>query len=270
MRLLAYRPLIVACGAALIGLAGCRQSSATRNTEQFIPVAKGTRVHVTLSTGHISVAAGRLGMVSIKTYRKVRAVWSAGSKLKHIKVQATKKAGLLSIVGKSPPSDGGKKYHMHLKITVPPSTHLVLKTDNGHIKLTNLLGDVEAITKRGELRGRGVTGWVTLSTGEGNIALRGAPRRFQLRTKLGDVKLWLRPETQLVGACEARTESGALSLFASAKLHAQVRAEAKGGELHSAFPVESKKPHWLQVRLGRGGPPISLFCRKGSLRLEKW
>lgn len=249
---------------------GCKQSSATRSTEQFIPVAKGTRVHVTVTTGYISVAAGRKGMVSLKTFRKVRAIWSADSKLKHIKVHAAKKKRQLNIVGKSPPSTGGTKYHMHLRITVPPSTHLVLKTDNGHINLTNLLGDVQATTKRGELRARGVTGRVTLTTGEGNITLRGAPGRFNLRTRLGDVNLWLRPETQLFGKSGARTESGALTLHASAKLHAHVTARAKGGEIKSAFPIEEKKPHWARVLLSGGGPPISLFCQNGSLHLKKW
>jgi hypothetical protein len=262
--------LLVVCAAALLWLAGCKGSSATRRTEQFIPVVKGTRVEVTISIGYISVAAGRTGMVSLKIFRKVRAVWNAEDKLKHIKVHVKKENKLLRVIGKSPPSKGGKKYHMHLYLTVPPSTHLVLRTDDGHIKLNNLLGDVQSTTKRGELRARGVTGQVTLTTGEGNITLRGAPRRFQLRTRLGDVKLWLRPETQLVGKNEARTESGTLILVASPRLHATVTAEAKGGEIHSAFPLEGKKPHWVQARLGRGGPRISLFCHKGSLHLKKW
>jgi len=270
MRAFVFTSLLIATGATLLGPAGCKQTVAIRRTEQFIPVAKGARVQVTSSTGHISVAAGRTGMVSIKTYRRVRAVWSAENKLKHIKVTATKEKGLLRIVAESPPSKSSKQYHTHLRITVPPTTNLVLKTRKGHINLTNLRGDIEATTKRGELRGRGVTGQVTLWTGEGNIILRGAPRRFHFRTNLGDVRLWLRPETQLVGKSEARTKSGALTLHASTKLNALITAEAKGGEVHSAFPVESKKPHGLRVRLGRGGPSISLFCHAGGLRLEKW
>jgi len=270
MRLLVPRTLLVVCATAGFALAGCKGSVATRRTEQFIPVAKSTQVHVTVSTGYISVAAGRKGMVSLKVLRKVRAVWSADSKLKHIKVHVTKKKGLLSIVGKSPSSKGGKKYHMHLRITVPPSTHLVLKTGDGHINLTNVRGNIVATAKRGEMRARGVTGQVTLTTNEGNITLRGAPRRFGLRTRLGEVNLWLRPETQLVGKSEARTESGALTLHASTKLHALITAEAKTDEIKSAFPLEATKPHWARARLGRGAPPISLFCQKGILHLKKW
>jgi Toastrack DUF4097 len=270
MQLLAPRSLFVACITAGFALAGCKHSVATRRTEQFIPVAKGTQVHVSVTTGYISVAAGRKGMVSLKVFRKVRAVWSSDSKLKLIEVDATKKNGLLSIVGKSPSSEGGKKFHMHLRITVPPSTNLVLKTGHGHINLTNLRGDIVATAKRGEMRARGVTGRVTLTTNEGNISLRGAPLRFGLRTRLGDVNLWLRPETQLVEKSEARTESGALTLTASTKLHALITAEAKGDKIQSAFPLTAKKPHWAQARLGRGAPPISLFCHKGSLHLKKW
>jgi len=262
--------MITACAAVLLLLSGCKQSSATRHTEQFIPVTRSTRVEVTVTTGYISVAAGRTGMVSLKTFRKVRSMWNAEAKLKHIQVQATKKDGVLSIVGKNPPSDSSQKYHMHLTVTVPPSTPLVLKTHHGHINLTNLLGDVQASTKRGELTARGITGRLTLTTGEGNITLRGAPRQFTLRTRLGDVKIWLRPETQLVGKNEASTESGALTLHASTKLQALVTARATAGTIESAFPRESKRPQWAQMRLGRGGPPISLSCHKGNLRLKKW
>lgn len=272
---LTFRSLLVSCATALLAMNGCKVSVAKRNTEQFIPVAKGTRVEVDISTanrstGNISVEAGRLGMVSLRTYRKALAVWSAEAKLKNITVKATKDKGLLRIVGKSPASDSSQKYRMHLKLTVPPKTHLVLKTGNGHIKLNNLRGDVKATTQRGELRARAVTGRVILSTGEGNITLRGAPRQFQVRTRLGEVQVWLRPETQLTGKNEARTEAGALTLHASTKLNALVTAQAKGGAIKSVFPTAGKKKHWAQVRLGRGGPTISLFCQKGSLQLKKW
>lgn len=270
MRVPVKRMLTLACGATLLGMTGCKQSVAVRHTEQFIPVAKGTRVEVTISTGFITVEAGRTGMVSINTRRKVRALWRAESKLGDIKVRATKKSGLLVIEGKAPPNTGSKKYHMHLKLTVPPSTPLVLKTNNGHIHLTNLRGDIQAQTKSGELRGRGLTGRLTLSTDEGNIILRGAPRQFQLNTRLGEVRLWLRPETQLDGSSSARAESGPLTLYASSKLHALVTAKATGAKVSCAFGAQSRKPGWLQARLGRGGPKISLYSHKGELQIKRW
>lgn len=270
MRVLVNRLLILACGATLLWTTGCKQSSAQRRTEQFIPVAKNIQVQVTLASGYLTVVAGHKGMVSIQSLRRVSAVWSAESKLSSIKVSATKKKGALHIVGKTPASTGGTKYHLHLRISVPPSTAITLKTQAGNIRLTNLQGDVQATTKRGELRGRGLTGRLTLSTGEGNIILRGSPRQFQLKTRLGDVRLWLRPETALDGKSSARTESGSLTLYASPKLHALITAEARGSKVSSAFGAESKKPGWLKARLGRGGPKISLSSHKGDLLIKKW
>ncbi len=250
--------------------AACRQSTATRRTEQFIPVAPKTVVRVRVSTGYISVAAGRVGMVSMEVFSKVRALWGAQGKLGSIRVVASKKRGELLVQGTSPKSSGSAKYHMHLHITVPPDTPLFLATGSGHMTLTNLLGDVEATTGSGEVRARGIAGRVKLHTGEGNITLRGTPKRFVLTTGVGSVSLWLRPETRLSGPSEASTDSGNLTLHASPRLDGLITARVRTGSIHCDFPTQGMGGRRVRARLGSGRTPILLSSRKGNVSLKRW
>ena len=154
-------------------------------------------------------------------------------------------------------------------VGVPPGTAVLLKSQNGAIRLAGALGPVTATTRNGSITGDAGKGPVMVNTANGSIKLGGLSSHFEARTHNGSVQLRLADQVALTGVCVAETRNGSITVSAPETLSASVVARTKNGKVRSDFALSTQNRGYAAGKIGAGSAELRLESRNGSIRLEK-
>lgn len=152
--------------------------------------------------------------------------------------------------------DGDKWNNLNVDfyITVPSGVLPDVKTDLGNIELSDLKGDIKAVTNLGNVKAVNTSGNVNL------------------RTNLGKVK-FIAPKEIAGGDVTLVTNLGDIEFTASRDLSAKFQVETKMGEIKSELPLEIDRSDMFkrtaQGTISTGGATIKMTTDMGKINL-KW
>jgi hypothetical protein len=94
-----------------------------------------------------------------------------------------------------------------LDVTLPASTHVVVRTSNGQVVASGLAGEVRLHTSNGRVDATRIGGRLTVETSNGEIAVRDAGGDADLRTSNGTIQV-----TGVSGSLNADTSNGRIDV----------------------------------------------------------
>jgi beta-lactamase regulating signal transducer with metallopeptidase domain len=153
-------------------------------------------------------------------------------------------------------ADGGQWSNLSVDFTiaVPVGVRPDIKTDLGNIDLSDLKGEIKAVTNMGSVKAVNTAGNVNLSTDLGNVEFI-APKNLAG----GDVKL--------------ATNLGDIKFTAPRDLSARLQVQTKMGSINSDLPLEINKSDMFkrttEGAIGAGQASIKMAAEMGSISL-KW
>jgi len=145
---------------------------------------------------------------------------------------------------------GGPQLTIRYEVQIPPGLTVMLKTQNGEVRMENLQGRLMASSTNGGVTGSGLSGSVDASTVNGGI-------QMDLTAVTGD--------TRLV------TVNGGIRLTLAKDVSAEFEAGAvNGGVLvQEGFPLSADERTRQRVagRINKGGPRIVVQTTNGGVRV---
>jgi hypothetical protein len=165
-------------------------------------------------------------------------------------------------------SDPGYEVHYDFNIKVPRRTNIYLKTATaGNIRVSNIDGEFQVKHADGKIIMHDISGAGTAKTAAGDVEVHFAKNP--------------------VSDCSFKTVAGDIHAVFSANLSADFLLKARYGEAYSDFPVtllpvqssateERKNGKYVYrsnasmgVRIGRGGPEITMDTLAGDILIQK-
>jgi hypothetical protein len=145
---------------------------------------------------------------------------------------------------------GGPQLTVRYDVRIPSGLTVLLKTQNGEVRMANLEGRLSASTTNGSVTGRGLSGSMEASTVNGGISidLTSLTGDSRLVTVNGGVRLNLAPTVN--ADLEASVVNGGVIVDESLRLTADERSRQR-----------------VAGRIGNGGPRVVAQTTNGGIRV---
>lgn len=159
-----------------------------------------------------------------------------------------------------------------IDIHMPREGQVRLHTNDGHIELRNLKGDLDLSSGDGHLDIDGVDGSLRARTGDGSIRANGRFDHLTLDTSDGRIETTVLPGSTLGSAWDVHTGDGSVTLRLPDNLAADVDLRTGDGRIHLDMPITVQggiSDHNVRGKLNGGGNLLAVRTGDGSIRLEK-
>ena len=231
-------------------------SKATDEWVRSYDIQPGGRLDITNVNGRIDASPSSGPKVEVRATREARAGSEEASRemLRKAEMREEVAPDRVSIQG-PPPHEGGEFGRRQISISydvrVPSGLNVILKTQNGEVKLENIHGvRIEASSTNGGITGRGLAGAVEASTVNGGI-------QMDLESVTGD--------TRMV------TVNGGILLSVAPGVNAELDATVVNGGIRVQDGLSlSNDEHSRQRvagRIGNGGPRLVVQTTNGGVRV---
>ena len=159
----------------------------------------------------------------------------------------------------------------NIEVTVPRSSNVHVRAENGTISLRDITGTVELATFNGAIRAVDVEGVYDITTSNGQIKVDDGRGTFNIRTYNGGISF----QGELARGTDNRfkTSNGNITtLFEGGPVSLRVDAETSNGDIvmGSALSVASATRHKnrLAAVIGDGDTDLTLTTSNGSIYIE--
>ena len=297
MSILRSLAVVIVIGVVVAGLAGYRWSVQNRFTaeeslEDTFRTGPAPRVVVETFNGAVEVVTNTEPRVEARVTRRASGASKevAEEGLDEIDVTMTQDGDTVRIVARRAVHAWGTgNRSAEAFVQVPAGTVLDLRTSNGRIKATGLMGDVSGQTSNGAIDVDGSRGELKLTTSNGPIKVVDARGRVELRTSNGAIDI-LKARGAVVHArtsngavrCEGtlapgdhlfHTSSGAIVVGLPSDSQFHVDARTSNGRISTAFNVQKTgKPQKRRLQGQVGDDPtltLKLETSNGSIDIRK-
>ncbi len=165
-----------------------------------------------------------------------------------------------------------KDAQVAVQYTIKVPGHVVVgqvETSNGSIELTDVRGDVVAMTSNGDVQAHGVDGKIDVTTSNGSIELVDVADFKQVRSANGSISAEIlnSPENDM----DFVTSNGSIHLYIAGSVTAEVTMSTSLGRVsvhNVAIVPEKKSATFFRGSLGTGGSTIRATTTNGSVNLE--
>jgi hypothetical protein len=159
-------------------------------------------------------------------------------------------------------------------------------SDNGQmeinmtVKLPKLRTDIGIRMMRGDLSVSDVTGWIEATLTEGSVEAKGLAGYFSVVTQQGDIDLLMTGKRWTGHSCTASTQRGTVAVVIPPEYSAALQLETRDGEISINYPEQlvegesvpltataKKNGRSLNATVGDGGSPVRVRTAEGSIRL---
>jgi len=155
---------------------------------------------------------------------------------------------------------------------------LELDTDDGGVRVEEIVGDLTVRTGDGHVYGRKVDGQVEVHTGDGTIGLDGVLTGVKVETRDGAVDVTARPGSRTDGEWEVTTGDGDVRVEVPQGFGAEIDARTGDGRVRvdsitgaaDAKKDEREDRDSVTGTLGGGGKALRLRTSSGSITVKLW
>jgi DUF4097 and DUF4098 domain-containing protein YvlB len=183
-----------------------------------------------------------------------------------------------------------------LRVAVPRSSHLSVKSDDGAITVEDVRGRVTLTTGDGTIRATRVTGELRVRSGDGAIRMDAVEGKVDLETDDGSILGEVRPtslrahtgdgsirievlgDSKMDADWDVQTSDGSIVLTLPSEFAAELDAESRDGAVRSNHPAinverrdgedREERRRTLRATLGSGGKTLRVRTGDGSIRIE--
>ncbi len=158
---------------------------------------------------------------------------------------------------------GSDRVSVDIRVKVPESYSLDLKTSGGDIDIGDLRGDVSARTSGGDVNVGNVTeSLVRVHTSGGDVTVKGGGRETKVSTSGGDIEI-----RDARGAVDATTSGGDITIGGTT---GEVSVKTSGGDIeieHASGSTEAITSGG-DIRVGRTTGDVRVKTSGGDIRIE--
>jgi DUF4097 and DUF4098 domain-containing protein YvlB len=260
----------------------------------FEVAAEPPFVEVRIDRGPLVVTSSRSGRIDLEVRKTAKAAdrEAARALLDTVDVEVREldrglriesRAGSGSLLGDTVTTE--------LRLRVPASTDLDLRTDDGSVRvegiegrlavdsgdgrveLERVAGEIRVRTADGSIRGSELAGSVDARTDDGRVEIDGRLDALEAVTADGSIRVRVEGSEPraLASPWTLRTLDGSIRLELPSELSADVEASTSDGDIDAELErfTGSREEGRLRGRLGDGGALILLVTMDGSIHLEQ-
>jgi len=219
-------------------------------------IKPGGHLDIINVNGQISASPSSGTKVEVRAMREARAGNEEASREMLEKADMREEVGPDRVSIQGPPSQEGGRFgrrqiSIKYDVRIPAGLNVVLKTQNGEVKLENIQGvRIEASSTNGGITGRGLSGAVEASTVNGGI-------QMDLEAVTGD--------TRMV------TVNGGIMLSVAPGVNADLEATVDNGgvRVQDGLSLSNDEHSRQRVagRIGSGGPRLIVKTTNGGVRV---
>ena len=158
-----------------------------------------------------------------------------------------------------------------LDCVIPNQVDLKLESHNGAVKITDIKGQIDAITHNGQVRADQVTGAVKLQTHNGGITCREISGDAQLNTHNGGVKVDYSQTAEPVCDISVVTHNGSIDLTIPQNFSARIEASTHNGSINTQIPITvmgKVSRNTINGTIGDGKGKLDLETYNGSIKIK--
>lgn len=278
-----------------LGLAGCDEGAfraeATAADHHEFTAAGPVRLIVESSNGRI-VVRGELGLqtasVTVTRRSRGRIPADAERRLGQLVYTATANGPLITLRYEQAdqPGDIGRYSGVDFEVTVLAEAEVEVRTSNGSIEMTSVIGSARLVTSNGAIELQGGAGTAFLATSNGRVSVADRVGDLTVRTSNGEIRLervrggvdgetsngWIRyvghPEG--IGPHRLRTSNGSVDVRVPNGLPIAFRASVSNGSITSnlALVGDTEGKDWNAVLNPPSLTEMDLQTSNGSIRIE--
>ncbi|MHC4204444.1 MAG: DUF4097 family beta strand repeat-containing protein [Planctomycetota bacterium] len=188
-----------------------------------------------------------------------------------VNVRLVPSGNRLSVKIDKPTNLINKSVSVSLDVELPNQTDLELVTHNGAVKISDIMGRLNATTHNGKVTTENVTGTTSLKTHNGSVTCNEISGDSQLTSHNGSVKAFYAGSASSVCDISMTTHNGSIELATPPDYSAQVRASTNNGSINTDLPITvtgkvSKSK--LTGTIGAGEGSLHLETYNGSIRIR--
>ena len=178
--------------------------------------------------------------------------------LKQVKIEANQQGSAITIIAKSEASNGSA----HLELYVPRNSNLHVSSDDGHLSIEGVSGDLNVRTGDGSIQVTGGHGQLQANTGDGSVRVLDFDGQVDARTGDGSISLAGR-----FTALSARTGDGSISLAvpANSSFTVETNADAISNEGLTVSEDVAPSTRVKRWKVGNGGAVFTLNTGDGRV-----
>jgi hypothetical protein len=158
-----------------------------------------------------------------------------------------------------------------LDCIVPNQVDLKLESHNGAVRITNIKGQIDAITHNGKVTADQVTGAVKLQTHNGGISCEEISGDAQLDTHNGGVNVDYSQTAEPVCDISIVTHNGSIDLATPRNYSAQIKASTHNGSINTQMPITVTgkiSRNTINGTIGDGQGKLYLETYNGSIKIR--
>jgi hypothetical protein len=259
-------PVLLVCAAVAAGCdiqvgergvtsIGITEGRAEDEWTRTYTIQPGGTLEIVNVNGFIEANGGPGTQVEVRAERVVRdhGDENAQSRLKQVQMREDVSAARVRIEAQPPRREGMLDHSsvtVNYRVTVPRGVAVMLKSENGEIRLDGVAGQVTATTTNGGITGESLSGPVALDTTNGRI-------RLDLAAVGGDIKL--------------ATVNGGIRLDIGPDVKASLDATCVNGSINVDdelnLQATETSPRRLAGTFNGGGPRITATTVNGGIRI---
>jgi DUF4097 and DUF4098 domain-containing protein YvlB len=207
------------------------------------------------------------GTVTVRGWDKAEVMYTATKRgndeaeLKEITIDAQQQGSSISIIAKSPESNGS----VSLEVFVPRSSGLHVSSDDGRLDVQGVSGQITLRTGDGAIEVSDSGGRLNVNTGDGHIRIAKFDGQVEART--GDGAIILEGK---FASLAARTGDGSITLAVpgDSNFTVETNAEEISNEGLNVSEEIAPSPRLKRWRVGRGGNVFTLSTGDGKVVLR--
>lgn len=159
-----------------------------------------------------------------------------------------------------------------IDVTVPRRVNLEVRTDDGHIAVNHVAGELRLHTGDGNMELHALDGTLLASSGDGHITADGRFDNLDLSSGDGRIEAEALRGSRIAGTWRLRSGDGSILLRLPEDFGAELEATTGDGAVNVDFPITTTgriRESRIRGRLNGGGGFLDLHTGDGSIRVAR-
>jgi hypothetical protein len=265
-------PILFLCFCSCSGSFTNRLKS-ERIVELKAPLAEGSLFEARTHNGSITINGADVNDCSIKATIVAYAPTKESAKelAEEVKIELQPSGNKLIAKIDKPEFMRNRSVGVNLDVTIPNKTDLELATHNGHIKVTNIMGNVNNESHNGTITVAQVTGVIKLKTHNGSIICKEISGNTQIRTHNGRIEVSCSKTASPVCDISLISHNGNIYFVSPPNLSAEADISTHNGKINSSLPILLKgelRKNGIKGTIGKGEGKLYIETHNGSIEVK--
>jgi len=266
---------IINCVLAIAFIAGCDWIPRVKYTRQVnltVPAGQAELFTAKTHNGKITIKGSETTDCNLTATILVRAYTEENAKkiAEQVKIDLMPEGNSINVRIEKSGISKFAQISVDLDANLPAGMNLSLKSHNGKISSSNIIGTIMAVTHNGKITVTDAAGGADLSTHNGKIEYTGVLADLKFETHNGSADITCTGQSAKPCEINAETHNGNIVFTAPESSSAAIDASTHNGSIQTSLPVavSGKIGKNLKGTLGDGRDKLYLKTHNGSIKIK--